>query len=125
MQVKQESERHLVARLLRRLTARQVVIAYFACFALGWLGLAAAVLTVGGPRPERHNGVVTRARQRRMLVLGGAACRVTRLEGQRWLAHGARGPLRGLPLSASCCANSGWCPRSLPHCGASCLVGRS
>lgn len=105
MQVKQESERNLVARWLRRLTARQVVIAYFTCFALGWLGLAAALLTVGGSEAGTSRVTVADAGAAAgwMLLLAGHAAAVALLawKGQRWLfAHGALAVLcAGLPLA--------------------------
>lgn len=97
-----ETDRHFI---WRGLTPSQAVIAYFGCFAIGWLVLAAlsvAAADSGVPRqplrPARDPAAV--AALMLMLAIHAATIALVAWKAQRWLAaHGKLAILAaGLPL---------------------------
>jgi hypothetical protein len=90
---------------LRHLTPRHAAIAYFACFAAGWLGVAAAWLWAGAappPSPFRVSPAGAAAGPEWFFALAAHAAVIALLawRGRRWLfAHGALAVAgAGLPL---------------------------
>ena len=91
----------------RKLTPRHAVIAYFACFALGWASLAATLLAASAPETAADSlrvGSDVGNPAPLMLLLAAHAATVATVawKAQRWLfAHGALAVvLAGLPVIA-------------------------